>query len=100
MKVEVDGEDGVAVDLPPSAGGQPTPGEVERHVHQWLRRTAAASRILPTTCRKPVQGLLGLDPVLQRHRGKRLHLIILASHFSAEPAQVEPGSSTQSAATP
>ena len=48
-EVEVDGEDGVAMHLAHGPGGDASPVRWNGTFHQWLRRTLAASRILPTT---------------------------------------------------
>ena len=74
-EVEVNGKDRVAVDLAHGAGGDAPAGEVEGHVPPVVAPHAGGQPELPDDLAEPMQGLLGVLPGGQWHRGKQLHAL-------------------------
>ena len=72
-EVEVDGKDRVAVDLAHGPGGDAPAGEVEGHIPPVVAAHAGGQPELPDHLAEPMQGLLGVAPGGQRHRGEQLH---------------------------
>jgi hypothetical protein len=67
-EVEVDAEAGLGAGLVHGSGGDAAAGEVEGHVPPVVAAHAGGQPELAHDLAVPVQGLLGVAPVGQRHR--------------------------------